>query len=104
MAALGYNAPEPLLATLNLVGADPLARPAVGAGIFGTGHGTRLFVATFQEDLLIRPEESALLYEHLTGDTELRRLVVVTGPETVHDLHVANPVGLLAAVAGVVRF
>lgn len=104
VAALGYNAPEPLLAALNVVGAPPFARPTVDAGIFGPGRGTRLFVAAYQEDVLIRPEESALLYELLTGDATLRRLAIVAGPETVHDLHLSDPAGLLAAVAGVVKF
>jgi pimeloyl-ACP methyl ester carboxylesterase len=104
VAALGYNAPEPLLSALNLVGAPPFSRPMVDAGIFGPGRGTRLFVAAYQEDRLIRPEESALLYELLTGDAHGRRFAAVAGPETVHDLHLSDPAGLLAAVAGVIRF
>ncbi len=104
VTALGYNAPEPLLATLNLVGAAPFSRPSIAAGIFGRQHRTRLAIATFDQDILIRPEENALLYEHLTGDATLRRLVAVTGPGTVHDLHLADPAGLLAATSGTIRF
>lgn len=104
VTALGYNAPEPLCSTLQLVGAPPLARPTVDAGIFSPARRTRLFVATFEQDILIRPEENALLYEHLTGDAGLNLLAVVGGPETVHDLYVAGPVRLLVDVAGTISF
>ncbi len=104
VATLGYNAPEPLLATLNLVGAEPFARPSIAARIFGRRHRTRLAVATFDQDILIRPEENALLYQHLTGDVELGGLVAVTGPGTVHDLYLADPAGLLAATSGTISF
>ncbi len=104
VTALGYNAPEPLLATLNLVGAAPFVRPSIAAGIFSPRHRTRLAVATYDQDILIRPEENAMLYEHLTGDADLSRLVAITGPGTVHDLHLADPAGLLAAACGTIRF
>lgn len=104
VTALGYNAPEPLFATFNLVGEPPLARPSIAAGIFAPRRGTRLSVATYDQDVLIRPEENALLYEHLTGDAGLNRLVAIDGPGSVHDLHLADPAGLLAAVAGTIWF
>lgn len=104
VAAFGYNAPEPLLSALNLVGTPPFVRPTVDAGIFGPGRGTRLFVAAYQEDRLVRPEESALLYEFLTGDPTRHGSAAVAGPESVHDLHVADPAGLLAAVDHLIRF
>jgi pimeloyl-ACP methyl ester carboxylesterase len=103
VAALGYNAPEPLLAALNLVGAPPLAREEIDPGIFARRHGTRLSVVSYQEDVLIRPSESALLADHLTGDGSAT-VVVVTGPDTVHDLHLSAPELLLEGLAGVVRF
>ncbi len=104
VTTFGYNAPEPLFATLNLVGEAPLARPQIDAGIFAPGRRTRLFVATYEQDILIRPEENALLYEHLTGDASWRRLAVIDTPESVHDLHLSDPSGLLAEVMGTIRF
>jgi hypothetical protein len=59
---------------------------------------------SFQEDLLIRPSESALLYAHLTGQAPDRDFVVVTGAETVHDLQLLAPQRILEALGGPVRF
>ncbi len=101
---LGYNSPEPLLATLQLVGEPPLTRPTVSARAFANWRGTRLSIATFEQDILIRPDENALLYEHLTGKADLQRLAIVPGSETVHDMYIADPARLLAEVAGTIRF
>ncbi|WP_089934553.1 alpha/beta hydrolase [Candidatus Entotheonella palauensis] len=100
----GYNAPEPLSATLQLVGAPPFDRPSVDARIFAPQRGTRLFMATNEQDVLFQPNENAQLYRHLTGDNNRRRLKLVNGPETVHDLHLSDPAGLLAAVADKIEF
>lgn len=100
----GFNAPEPLLAAANQVGAPPLRRPRIDGGIFSKSERTRLFMVTYEQDTLIRPEENAVLYEFLTEDARLRRLTVITGPETVHDFHVSSPRDLLTAVAGTLRF
>lgn len=104
VAAQGLNAPEPLLATLNLVGAPPLAREVIDPGIFALGTGTGLAMVSFQEDVLIRPSENAILYQHLTGQPPGRDFVVVTGPETVHDLQLSAPQLILEALGGGVRF
>ncbi|ETW93981.1 MAG: hypothetical protein ETSY1_36865 [Candidatus Entotheonella factor] len=104
VASRGYNAPEPLSATLQLVGSAPFDRPSVDARIFAPRRGTRLFMATYEQDVLFSPNENAQLYRHLTGDNNERRLQVVNGPETVHDMHLSDPDGLLAAVAGTIEF
>ena len=104
VAAGGYNAPEPLLVALNLVGAPPLAREEIDPGIFARRHGTRLSVVSYQEDVLIRPGESAILADYLDGEQPGADVVVVTGPDSVHDLHLSAPELLLQALAGVVRF
>ncbi|ETW93791.1 MAG: hypothetical protein ETSY1_37700 [Candidatus Entotheonella factor] len=96
---LGYNAPEPLNASLQLVGAAPFSRPSIDRRIFAPQRGTRLFMATFEQDVLFPPAENTELYKYLTGDNRLRRLAVVEGPETVHDLHVSDPEGLLEDIA-----
>lgn len=104
VAAEGLNAPEPLLAALNLVGAPPLAREQIDPGIFALGNGTRLSMVAFQEDVLIRPSENVILYEHLTGQLAGRDFVEVTGAETVHDLQLSAPELILEALGGPVRF
>ncbi len=104
VASRGYNAPAPLFATLQLVGEAPFSRPSVDARIFARQRGTRLFMATYEQDILFRPNESAQLYRHLTGDNNRRRLKRVNGPETVHDLHISDPDGLLASVADKIQF
>ncbi len=104
VASRGYNAPAPLFATLQLVGEAPFSRPSIDAGIFAPRRGTRLFMATYEQDVLFRPNESAQLYRRLTRDNNRRRFKRVNGPETVHDLHLSDPDGLLAAIAGKIRF
>lgn len=104
VAADGLNAPEPLLSSLNLLGFPPFAREEIDPGVFAPGNGTRLSVVSFQEDVLIRPEENAILYEHLTGQAPDRNFVVVTGPEAVHDLQLSGPEVLLDALDADLRF
>ena len=104
VAAGGWNGPEPLLAALNLVGAPPLAREAIDPGIFGLGSGTRLSMVSYQEDVLIRPSENAVLFEHLTGRAPDRDFVEVTGLEAVHDVQLSAPQLILDALGGPLRF
>ncbi len=104
VASRGYNAPAPLFATLQLVGEAPFSRPSIDRGIFAPRRGTRLFMATYEQDVLFRPNESAQLYRRLTRDNNERRLARVNGPETVHDMHLSDPEGLLANVVGDISF
>ncbi len=99
VAARGWNAPGPGVATLQLVGAPPFARPRVAAGVFDPARGTRLLVVSYEQDPLIRPDENRLLYEHLTDDPSGALFLEVSGPGTVHDLHVADPQRLLDELA-----
>jgi pimeloyl-ACP methyl ester carboxylesterase len=102
VASLGYNAPEPLLAALQLVGAlGP--RPAVDEGIFGAGFGTTLRVVTLEQDQIVRPAEGAQLYAYLTGDGSGEGFVQVSGPLSVHDMYLSDPEALLAALGRAVR-
>lgn len=104
VASRGYNAPEPLFATLQLVGEAPFSRPSIDRGIFAPQRGTRLFMATYEQDVLFRPNESAQLYRRLTRDNNRRRFTRVNGPETVHGMHLSDPDGLLADVVGDISF
>lgn len=95
----GYNCPEPLYVALNLSGTQPFERPVVDAGIFKIENGTLLRVATYEQDILIRPEENQALYIHLTGDQDPSGVTVVNGGETVHDLHLADPEFLIDCIS-----
>ena len=97
-----YNSPEPLFSSLELLGLPPFARPSVQAGVFAPGTGTGLQVVTFERDTIVRPEESVLLFEHLTGLPATDGVAIVTDPRAVHDMHVAAPGALLDAIAGTV--
>ena len=109
VAAKGFNAPEPFLAALQLVGAlhlagfPPTPRPTVDSGIFGPQYGTALQVITLEQDQIIRPSESAQLYAYLTGDSSGAGVVVIGGPLSVHSMYVSDPEALLAALVGSIR-
>jgi len=100
VAALGYNALEPLLSALELVGTTPFVRPSVDARLFGPDSKTTLQIVSYERDTIILPSESAQLYEHLTGDSSGAGSAVVSGAEAVHDLHVSDPSFLLNQIAG----
>jgi pimeloyl-ACP methyl ester carboxylesterase len=92
-----FNAKEPSFSSLQLVGLG-LPRLGVPAGAFAPDRGTRLTVIGLENDTIIRPAEQGLLYEHLTGTPAGFDVVTVFGPTTVHDMHVADPDALLAAL------
>ena len=97
VAARGFNAPEPLLSALQLVGAPPFGqRPTIDAGIFSGRHGSQLAVIGFEHDQLVRPEEAAALFEYLTAGRNGRKFAVVSGQDAVHDLYISDPAALLA--------
>lgn len=97
----GYNAPAPLFASLQLAGIEPFSRPFIDPGIFSQQRGTRLFMATYEQDILFRPREHASLYRYLIGaDRSRSRFVTVEGPETVHDLHLSDPMRLILGPLG----
>jgi len=91
----GYNAPSPLTLSLEVAGFGPLRRPHVDAGVFGPGAGTTLRVVAYEQDTIIRPDESLMLYEHLTGDAAGSGFDEVMGAEAVHDMHLLEPGRLL---------
>lgn len=128
IAEKGYNAPEPLFATLQLVGIELFGtpfvdwppygpedfrlnddvRPSVDANIFDKKSGTALQIVSYTQDTLVRPEESRLLYEYLTGkDNGKDKDVVVIGAneshDAVHNLHTSDPEYLLDNIAGKVK-
>ncbi len=95
-----YNAPEPFLSALELVGAPGFVRPSVDAGLFGPDSRTTLQIISYAHDTINLPSESALLYTHLTGDNSSAGFAEVSGAEAVHDLHVSAPSFLLSEIAG----
>jgi hypothetical protein len=97
VAANGYNAPEPLLSALQLVGAPPFGqRPRIDAGIFSGRYGIQLSLIGFENDLLIRPAEATAIFEHLTANRNGRKLDLVRGADAVHDLYISDPAALLS--------
>ena len=103
VAALGYNAPEPLLSALQLVGATPFMRPSVDGGLFGPDAKTTLQIVSYEQDIINPPSENALLYAHLTGDSSGAGFAEVSGAEAVHDLHVSDPSFLLNQIPGTIE-
>ena len=98
VAANGYNGPEPLLGALELIGAPPLARPSIDAGIFARHARTSLLVVSFEHDIFMSLGEEAALYEHLTGDRRRTGLVEVLGPDAVHAMVISDPAAVLDAI------
>lgn len=93
-----FNAKEPSFSSLQLVGLG-LPRPGVPAGAFAPELGTRLTVIGLENDTIIRPSEQVLLYEHLTGTPAGFAVITVRGGTAVHDMYIADPDALLAALA-----
>jgi len=103
VAAQGFNAPEPLLGALELIGASGFVRPSVDARLFDPDAETTLQVVTYEQDTIIRPSESAQLYKYLTGDSSGAGVAEVSGQEAVHDLHMSDPNTLLKQIAGIIK-
>jgi pimeloyl-ACP methyl ester carboxylesterase len=98
----GYNSPEPLFASLQLLGLSlpdlpPFVRPMVNPGIFHK-TGTRLACVAMSQDSFQSEGEPEALYEHLTNDSSLKRFAVVASDDAVHSMYISNPQGLLEAL------
>jgi pimeloyl-ACP methyl ester carboxylesterase len=93
-----YTAPEALPPVLETFGFAPFSRPEVARGVFAARKGTRLTMVAFSQDRFgLLPEQRAL-YEYLTGDASLSRLVEVDDEFAVHNLHDAEPELILEAL------
>ncbi|MGE5894974.1 MAG: alpha/beta fold hydrolase [bacterium] len=103
VAAKGYNAPEPLFASLELAGLPPFTRPSVDPGIFTLDSGAVLQVVGYQNDVFVLVPEAMMLYQYLTGDSTNAGFVAVPGDYAVHDTHVSAPRTLLDAIAGTIE-
>jgi pimeloyl-ACP methyl ester carboxylesterase len=91
---------EPLTTTLQLVGqAQGLPRLSAREGAFALRRGTLLSVIGFSEDVLTPADDLDDLYEHLLG-REGFRYFRIEGPDAVHNMFIADPVGMLSAVRG----
>jgi len=89
---------EPITTTLQLVGQIPqLPRLSARKGAFAPSRGTLLSVIGFSQDVLTPADDLDDLYVHLIGRSGLlyRR---VEGPEAVHSMFQADPVGLIATL------
>lgn len=99
VVANGWNAPAPLYASLQLVGAPPFTRAAVSAGIFAGRYGSRLAIVTYAQDQLIRPDEGRALMQLLTDGQNGQTFTEIGGEFAVHDLHVSDPATVLLSRA-----
>jgi pimeloyl-ACP methyl ester carboxylesterase len=96
---LGYNAIEPLYATLQLVGAAPFTRPEVDSGSFSLWKLSLLYVVGFEQDSLVLPSEAADLFSYLSESRRLSRSITVPGEYAVHDMYISDPAKLLEELA-----
>ncbi|HET6345218.1 MAG TPA: hypothetical protein VFH51_09805, partial [Myxococcota bacterium] len=91
LVALGYLAPEPYLATAQLVRVPDSAAPSVPAGIFEPRHHTGLALLSAGQDFLLRPEDHRAMYVHLTSDRGASAFRALDDPKAVHDFYISSP-------------
>jgi pimeloyl-ACP methyl ester carboxylesterase len=94
--ALGYVAPEALVAALELIGGTQTPRPRVDRGAFACVRGTRLSTIAYEQDVVVQPSELKALQVHLTGATQ--GFAVVPGRFSVHDMLISEPAAAARAV------
>ncbi len=97
VATEGYNGPEPLFASLQLLGLPPFNRPAVDRGIFDK-TGTRLEFVAMSQDSFQTVSEQEVLYEYLTNDSRLKKFATVDSKDAVHSMYISNPRELLESL------
>jgi pimeloyl-ACP methyl ester carboxylesterase len=96
-----YVANEALIMTLQLLGASGFARPEVKPGIFDERVQKCFRILAFSEDLTVPGElvhEYQNLDKFLTGDAKSANVVFVDAPNAVHDMLIANPIEVAAAL------
>lgn len=96
IASRGWVAPESLTAIGGLVGAPA----ALDKGIFGSDHGTKLNIVSFEHDTLCRPAENEATYQYVTGESPERGWARIDGANAVHGLPISDPAAMLAALEG----
>ncbi len=102
VSRFGYNGAEPLTASLEL--ALPTMRPQVNSGVFQPANKTLLQLVSYENDLELLPHEAQALFNYLSFGANPERLVLVKGPESVHDMYISEPVKLLDALEGKISF
>jgi pimeloyl-ACP methyl ester carboxylesterase len=100
IAARRWVAPESLTAIGGLV-AGPTA---LDKGIFGSDHGTKLDVISFEHDTLVPPPENEATFQYVTGESPEHGWARIDGPNAVHSLPSSDPAAMVKAVAGRVKF
>ncbi len=105
VVARGYNAPESVMFSLQVLGAAPFYnRPIIDKGIFGIKKGTLLSVVCFENDILLLPEEGKALFTHLVGKHDvLSRYIYVEGQDAVHDYYISSPDVLASKIFGLAK-
>ncbi|MCG8419879.1 MAG: alpha/beta fold hydrolase [Proteobacteria bacterium] len=93
VAARGYNSFEPIAALFEVVDRTAYVRARAFCD-----KGTHLTLVFNESDPHQDPVSQEALFEHLTCRPSLARMVTMTGPNAVHDAHVAVPKDLLRAL------
>lgn len=99
MSTEKYNSPEPLVASLRLVGSKDyqIDRPMVDRGIFDK-TGTSLACVAMNLDGFVSKSEQGILYEYLSNDSGMSRFAVVESDDAVHSMYISNPRELLESL------
>lgn len=105
IVARGYFGPQgsPVAFESRAMLEGMVPRPSVDALLFEPSSGTALTMVLYEQDRLVSIDKSIAFYTHLTGDTDLVRLVVVPGPNAVHDAHISDPAFVISAMGALVR-
>lgn len=86
-----YNTVESAAITSELFEVAPFVRPTLSEGIYSPYYRTKLTMLGFSNDIYITTDETASLYNFLTGDHKAKRLVIVDNDQAVHDYHISSP-------------
>ena len=97
VALKGYNTPEPLYSSLELVGynmsllPDNNMRPSVRPGIFSLFSLVDMQMICYTQDTLVSQDECPELFSYLRKPYGIGHLTIVNETDAVHDMHSSNP-------------
>lgn len=104
--AAGYPAREPMSVLGQLLEAPVMLpngmtlmpkRPSVSQGAYQSKNGTALELASFSQDVLVRPSDLMMLATFLAGESA-SAYVAVEADNAVHNMFVSDPEGVLKAL------
>jgi pimeloyl-ACP methyl ester carboxylesterase len=93
----GYNTPEPLYSSLELVGynmqllPDNNMRPSVSPGIFSLFSLVNMQMVCYTQDTLVTISECSELFKYLKKPYGIGHLTIINENDAIHDMHISNP-------------